>query len=114
MPDSTVRKDDTLIHSGCPVFTSDGKQLGDVAEVRGESFKVAGEGQADFWLDCGCVRASSDERITLKFDSNVLESHRRAAPGAMGDTSAADESDNPLDEAERLDGHHAAAIGLRA
>jgi hypothetical protein len=105
MPKSPVHRESTvIIDTGCPVFTNDGKQLGDVAEVRDRWFRVTGD-HPDYWLDMERVTAASDERVDLDFDSSEVAQHRLAKPGSS------DQPDTTMATGDRLDGHHAASAG---
>ena len=98
-----------VINSGCPVFSSDGEQLGDVAEVRGRWFEVRAGDEAGSWLAMRDVATASDERITLDFRAENLARHQVPAPPADGDT-----GDSHMATGDRLDGHHAAGAGSSA
>jgi hypothetical protein len=108
MPRSPVHTQSTIIIPiGCPVFTADGQQIGDVAEVRDRWFEVQAGDEPGFWLDMRSVTAASDERVTLGFDAGELPQHRLSAPGSE----AGAEDDSHMATGDRLDGHHAASVG---
>jgi hypothetical protein len=70
--------------TGCPVFTSDGTQLGEIKEVRDDAFKVDTSWAPDIWLDRTCVASASDERVTLKLADSEVKAYRRDAPADEG------------------------------
>ena len=72
------------LSTGCPVFTSDASQLGEIKEVRDDMFKVDTSWARDIWLDLACVASASDERVTLKFADSELKAYRRDAPADEG------------------------------
>lgn len=72
------------LSTGCPVFTSDGSQLGEIKEIRDDMFKVDTSWAPDVWLDRTSVASASDERVTLKFAKSELKSFHRDAPADEG------------------------------
>jgi hypothetical protein len=69
------------IMTGCPVFTSDGEQLGDVKEVSGDYFKVDAPMARDYWLSCDRVSSSADDRVVLNLTKDELGGYKLEAPG---------------------------------
>lgn len=65
---------------GTPVFTSDGEEVGHVAEVGDQAFRVDVSWRPDFWLALECVDASDSERVALRFDRGHLDANRVAGP----------------------------------
>lgn len=109
MPKSPVHTQSTVvINTGCPVFTADGQQIGDVADVRDRWFELAG-GERTAWLDMRDVASASDERVTLNFNAAELPRHLLSAPPLAGDA-----AESHMATGDRLDGHHAASAGASA
>lgn len=68
------------IKPGLPVYTADGDQIGEVKEVRGESFKIDAPMRPDYWLRRDCVLSFSIERVTLSCGKDKLDDYKVAAP----------------------------------
>lgn len=68
------------LREGTPVFTTDGQEVGHVAEVRGGAFRVDVSWRPDFWLDLESVEAADGERVALRFDRGHLDANRVAGP----------------------------------
>jgi hypothetical protein len=66
--------------AGCPVFTPDGDQIGEVKEVRGRFFKVDAPMQPDYWLTTDCIRSAVGGRVLLAVDKEHLDDFKLSAP----------------------------------
>ncbi len=66
--------------TGCPVFTADGVQLGDIKEVRPDSFKLDTAWRPDYWLLRSTVETASDERVTLGLTEADVKRERMPRP----------------------------------
>ncbi len=59
------------------VFTRDGKELGQVAAVESERFRIDVPLQPDYWLRCDEVLSViPGERVTVDFDFQEIDAHR--------------------------------------
>jgi hypothetical protein len=86
VPMSSANTRQELFHltTGCPVFTSDGQQLGEIKEVRDDMFKVDTSWARDIWFARTSVASASDERVTLKFADSDAKRYRLDAPSDEG------------------------------
>lgn len=74
--------------TGCPVFTQDGEQLGDVKEISGNYFKVDAPMARDYWLSRDCILSCSDDRVTLNLTKDSVGDQKMDEPGSETDTTA--------------------------
>lgn len=72
--------DPAALSEGCFVFTADGIEIGEVAEVANGAFKVQPPGREPYWLPAGAAAAINTGRIVLHHDEAVLERHTVPAP----------------------------------
>jgi len=110
--ESPLERTTRSLVEGTPVFTSDGEEIGHVAEVTAEAFRVGVSWRPDFWLDFECVAAADGGRVSLRFDRGHLDANRVAGPARLdGDgTDGPDEATTlvntedglPLDERREL------------
>ena len=68
------------VPSGAEVFTADGDKIGEVKEVRSESFKVNAAMQPDYWLPISTVASTSGDRVTLSFQRDRLGDYQSDEP----------------------------------
>lgn len=66
--------------TGSAVFTADGVQLGDIKEVRPDSFKLDTARSPDYWLLRSTVESASDERVRLRLTEAEVERERMPEP----------------------------------
>lgn len=80
---------------GCPVFTSDGDEIGRVKEIRGRYFKVDAPMRPDYWLSRETVTASHGGAVTIGVDKkhlgDVKVKHPDEAMPEVSDSRAASE-----------------------
>jgi hypothetical protein len=68
------------LRAGAPVFTQDGKHIGDVGDVYGGSFKVDARLQRDYWLDLTYVTHAADDAVTMSFEARELGAYKLNGP----------------------------------
>lgn len=61
--------------AGCPVFTRDGDELGEVEEKWDGYFKVDALDKPDYWLPTDAAELADDGRIILSFDAEQLDDY---------------------------------------
>ncbi|MGE5597421.1 MAG: hypothetical protein ACM3S1_15450 [Hyphomicrobiales bacterium] len=66
---------------GAPIFTSDGKQIGKVKEVRGPYLKVDVRWARDYWLTSNEVYSADDSSVTLVIPRDELNLYKISKPG---------------------------------
>jgi hypothetical protein len=66
--------------AGCPVYTRDGIELGEVDEKWGGYFKVDALRKPDYWLRSHLASLVDDCRIVCSFTFNELEQYKIADP----------------------------------
>jgi hypothetical protein len=66
----------SILQPGTVVFTSDGAQLGTVAELRTDSFRIDVRAQPDYWLPLSSVEGTDDEGIHLLHSEHSVDGHR--------------------------------------
>lgn len=66
--------------NGCPVYTLDGKKLGEVSGVSLTSFKVAAPMQRDYWIELDYVQKAEGEAVTVGFDSRDVGAYKLDEP----------------------------------
>jgi hypothetical protein len=64
-----------------PVYTSDGKHIGYVKEVRRDAFKLDAPWRPDYWLGCEEILSANAEEVRLAVASDNLDVARREEPG---------------------------------
>ena len=69
------------VETGKPVFTCEGKKLGEVKESNAELIKVGGGllGRS-YWLDRESVEFDGPDGVMLSFPKEELDQHKRAVP----------------------------------
>jgi hypothetical protein len=65
---------------GAPIFTRDGAAIGEVQEVRGESFEVSSPRTASYWLSREFVARSAASCVELDFDAEALNDYKLDHP----------------------------------
>lgn len=70
------------LRKGCPVFTSDGEELGQVKEVQGDYFKVDASMKPDYWLACSSVRTDTTSDVRVSFRKDQLDTYKRSEPAS--------------------------------
>ncbi len=65
---------------GCPIYTSDGDEIGKVKELRDEHFKVDAPMRPDYWLPRSVVAATTFEAVTLTVDTQQLDARMIGEP----------------------------------
>jgi hypothetical protein len=58
------------------VETRDGERLGEVKEIYGPYFKVAGPLHLDYWLQSSFGRAGKGGRVVMDFDRSELDAYK--------------------------------------
>jgi hypothetical protein len=97
---------DIAVTPGAAVYTFDEQQLGTVAEVRGEHFRVNTSLRPDYWLSKAIVRCSAPERVDLEFDSQQIGAYKLEAPVAASESPIEDAAVNPYrDPASQAEAH---------
>lgn len=71
----------SAIEAGTTVYTSDGKHLGSVKQVKGGYFELDREGEADYWLSQLYVVSNDGERAYLNVPMDEVPTHRLQQPG---------------------------------
>jgi hypothetical protein len=66
--------------AGCPVYTRDGREIGEVDEKWGGYFKVDALVKPDFWLRTYLGTLSGECRIVVAFEFDELEHHKIEDP----------------------------------
>ena len=61
-------------------MSSDGEQLGKVAEVRGDLFRVDTSMAPDFWLQRSCVSWADASYVRIAYAASDVQSHKVRAP----------------------------------
>jgi len=74
MPEGGFRP--KIIVPGCEVFSAAGTRIGEVAEVRGDLFRVAAPLQPDYWLPGRMVAFTDQGRVMLACDLTDLHEFR--------------------------------------
>ena len=69
---------------GCPVFTSEGTELGKVKSVHGGYFELDVRMAPDYWLSRSYVGSMSGDRLELNISAADAEKHRLTRPGLEG------------------------------
>jgi hypothetical protein len=67
------------VEPGAPVYTSDGVEIGNVAEVRRNAFRIDISMMPDYWLPLSAVQGSTGE-VTLSCTEEAIEAQRIADP----------------------------------
>ena len=66
---------ETQLTRGMCVFTADGTELGTVAELLHDHFRVTGPPECDFWLRRVFIREFAPDRVTLCILAKDLDRH---------------------------------------
>lgn len=69
------------VEVGVKVFTLDGHALGQVAQVRDNSFKINAPLKRDFWLSCHEVWSTDVGGVHVNFASDDVTAHKLPDPG---------------------------------
>jgi hypothetical protein len=72
----------STIRPGTMVYTSDGAELGKVAEVRGSSFRVDVSMMPDYWLPISAVSDTDGAGVRLSYGKDHIEDYKISAPAA--------------------------------
>jgi hypothetical protein len=68
------------IKLGLPVYSQEGKELGHVREVTPDAIKIDVLLRPDYWISRDHVLSFTAERVTLDFDSGLLERYASSIP----------------------------------
>jgi hypothetical protein len=82
---------DIVVCVETPVVTSDDEQLGRVAELHGDQFKVDVPSARDFWLDKRTVAKADAMCTRLAYDASQIEAFKLDSPGASAGSPIASE-----------------------
>jgi hypothetical protein len=82
---------DIVVRVETPVLTSDDKELGRVAELHGDQFKVDVPSARDFWLDKRTVARADSMCTQLAYDSTQIDAFKLEGPGATAGSPIASE-----------------------
>lgn len=68
------------IAEGTPVWSRDGRELGQVAEVRADEFRVGVRMKLDYWLPLELIGEARPDRVTLRIAAAEIDQQRTPAP----------------------------------
>ncbi len=74
---------DVILASGNRVVARDGEELGHVAEVTDEHFRLDVSGGHDYWLSKQVVASTDGDCVWLNFDGAQLEGFKLEKPEAV-------------------------------
>ena len=72
--------EDQHLPEHAPVFSADGRVLGELGEIRSGHVRVQATGEPDVWLPLHAVRVASDDRVLLSFNADQLDEYREPGP----------------------------------
>jgi hypothetical protein len=88
---------------GSLVVSADGEELGTIATVAGDQFKIDVSGARDFWLDVRTVLKADEHQADLAYDSVQLEEFKLDSAGATsGSPRLAEQVETFSTEAEQV------------
>jgi hypothetical protein len=71
---------DQHIPVGSPIFSADGRWLGEVAGVDSGHVRVQAGDTGVYWLPLHAIEAVGSNRLTLAFAAHELEAYRESSP----------------------------------
>jgi hypothetical protein len=72
--------DNQHLREHAPIFSADGRPLGEVVAVESGHLRVRATGEGEFWLPLHTVQSASDGEVRVGFNADQLESYREPGP----------------------------------